>query len=136
MSKIQKVKPPTTICGCKVVQDVTEVIQKLTDGEVVYRYEFGDSMLPILSSGEYCRLTPIRNGEEAEIGDAVFCCVNGCWMTHLVWNKSNSASKENGTFYLIGSTWGEYYGWTNQVLAIAQGTNIIEEENNHKYFQD
>ena len=51
MSKIQKVKQPTTICGCKVVQDVTEVIQKLTDGEVVYRCQLHPPKGGCLSKG-------------------------------------------------------------------------------------
>jgi hypothetical protein len=110
-----------------VIQEIEDVIQALQKDEVVCRYEFGDSMQPILQSGEYCKLTPLKSNQEASIGDAVFCCVHGCWMTHMVWNVSHSSA--NGTFYLIGSSSGDMYGWTNKVLAIAQGTNVVEEYN-------
>lgn len=50
--------------------------------------------------------------------DAVFCKVDGYYLTHLVWLKSNG-------YCLIGSSHGGLNGWTNEVYAIATKTNKI-----------
>ena len=109
---MKNVNNPQTLDGLKVVQDIDEVVKTLQNGEAVARFEYGDSMQPILVNGQYARLTPTKT--LPKIGDAVFCKVNGYWMTHMVWNV-NEASK----YCLIGSSDGDMYGWTNEVLAIA-----------------
>ena len=110
----------TKIDGLTIVQDVDETIKYLKNGETVARCEFGDSMLPIFKSGQYARLTPCYNNPN--IGDAVFCCVNGVWMIHLVW-MVNKPSKQ----CLIGDTSGNMYGWTSEILAIATPMNYIQQ---------
>lgn len=109
------------VMGFPVVQDVEEVLENLKNKKVVARFEYGDSMSPILVNGEYAILVPIDAISDVNIGDAVFCEVNGCYLTHMVWMKSNG-------YCLIGSSHGEINGWTDKVYAIAEKTNIIEGE--------
>ena len=42
----------------KVCNDAIDAIDKLSKGEIIARFEFGDSMLPLLESGEYAVLVP------------------------------------------------------------------------------
>lgn len=110
--EIEIVKNAEKLDGLRVIQNLEEVIETLKEGETIARFEFGDSMMPIFESGQYARLTRLK--ELPQIGDAVFCCVNGYWMTHMVW-MCNRASGQ----CLIGSTSGEIYGWTDEILALA-----------------
>jgi hypothetical protein len=59
------------------------VIEKLKNGEDVIHRGKGNSMTPLIKSGQRVLLTPCT-WEEAEIGDAVFCKVRGMITTHLV----------------------------------------------------
>ena len=54
---------------------IGEILGELSKGNNVARYEYGDSMMPLLQSGEYCILIP-ANKTTIEVGDAVFCEVN------------------------------------------------------------
>ena len=116
---MERVHNASIIDGLRVVQDMDEAVKTLKNGEMIARFEFGDSMRPILVSGQYARLSPIH--DVPHIGDAVLCCVNGYWMTHMVWNV-NYATK----YCLIGTSQGDMYGWTNEVLAIATPLPYIE----------
>lgn len=122
MQENELVKGPSTLQGLKVIQDIEEVVSTLKQGETVARFEYGSSMRPIFESGQYARLRKLGQDEQAEIGDAVFCKVCGYWMTHMVWMKNRATG-----YYLIGSSSGEMYGWTNEVLAIATPMPFIEE---------
>ena len=64
---------PQEINGIRVVQSDEEVVKALKNGETVCRYEWGDSMTPVLKNGEYANLTPIKDINEVQRGDAVFC---------------------------------------------------------------
>lgn len=123
---LKVVENPQTLDGLRVIQEIDEVVNTLKQGECIARYERGDSMQPILVSGQYARLTPLRN--KPKNGDAVFCCVNGHWMTHMVW-----VSNEDSGQCLIGSTSGQLYGWTNEILALAQPMPYIEKEHETLY---
>lgn len=122
---MKKVKNPSKINGIKVVNEIGEAIKALQENRAIARFEFGDSMHPILKNGEYAIITPIKDVDEVKIGDAVFCEVNGYPMTHMVLMKSNSA---NGKLFLIGSSRFEIYGWTNTIYGIAHGTDVCEEK--------
>ena len=126
MRKIKYVKNPEFINGIKVINSPHLAIDMLNNGIELARFEFGNSMSPKLLSGEYCILKPLKNGEEANVGDAVFCKVNGIVMTHMVLSKKNKDSKVE---YLISDTYGNIYGWTSEIYAIAHGTNVLEKEN-------
>jgi hypothetical protein len=128
---IKYVNSPSTITvdGVKypVVNDIREAVEMLKNGITIARFEFGDSMSPVLVSGEYCIVEPIKELEGINnigIGDAVLCKVGDHLMTHMVLMISDSAY--DGTKYLIGNTWMQYYGWTDTIYGIAKGTKIIE----------
>lgn len=130
---VKYVKNPKMLNGVVVINNAIEALDMIRSGHKVARFEFGNSMTPILNSGEYCILTPLKDGEEANIGDAVFCSVGGYIMTHMVLMKSKSA-KDGKPFYLIGGSDLQIYGWTDKVYAIANGTRIFEK--NDSYFED
>lgn len=123
MSKIN-VKNLTTLKGHRVVNDIQEAVECLKRGEIIARYEFGDSMSPILVSGEYCIVEPVFDTSTINVGDAVLCEVNGYLMTHMVILKSNSHA--DYPHFLIGSTHYDIYGWTWKIYGIAKGTNYVE----------
>lgn len=126
---IQYVNEPSEINGVVVENDANEALAMIKKGREVARYEFGESMMPILKSGEYCILRPLLGNQEANIGDAVFCEVDGYLMTHMVIMKSNSA-KNHKPYYLIGDTsYTNVFGWTDKVYATAHGTNVIQNFN-------
>lgn len=127
------VESPTTIDGIRVVQDEKEVLEALSKGETVCRFEWGDSMHPILKNGEYAKLIPIKDLSEVKRGDAVFCKIkdeeNGgeYYMTHMVWEISTSSHDGNEKpWFKIGSSMFSIFGWTQDVYAIAVGMNVFE----------
>lgn len=125
------VKNPEELNGIKVYNNEREALRHILKGEEVARFEFGDSMMPILSSGQYCKLTPVKNTNEINVGDAVFCDLNGYLMTHMVLMKSNSSYGKPK--FLISSSGLSVYGWTDKVYAIAKGIPFIEDSNEIKY---
>lgn len=129
-NEITVVKSPETICGYRVFNDAVQALEQLRLGETIARYEFGNSMYPLLKNGEYAIITPmVDNTEPIKVGDSVFCEVNGYLMTHMVVAISNTAKE--GTMYLIGSSMLDLFGWTSNVYGIAKGTRIFED-----YHQD
>ena len=110
---------PEEINGIPVVQDPREVVERLAAGETIARFEYGDSMYPVLVSGEYAKLTPVTSLDEVKVGDAVCCNVMNNFMTHRVISEHTTPE---GKCFQIGDTWGHIYGWTDIVYAIA--TNI------------
>lgn len=127
MRKItEEEKKLNKIYSFNIVQDIDEVINKLSNNECIARFEYGDSMTPILNNGEYAILMPIHSvKDDINVGDAVFCKVNEHWMTHMVWIKNNDTNQ-----CLIGSTNGTLYGWTDIIIAKAVRTKdrVIEGE--------
>ena len=113
----------------QVCNNPFDAIEKLKKGEIVARYERGDSMQPLLYDGEYAVLVPHKKGD-IKVGDAVFCNVNGYVMTHMVMMISNV---QNNPLYLIGSpnynVNGTFniYGWTDTIYAKALKTNVFEQ---------
>ena len=83
--------------------------QRLVDGETFETSEKGNSMVPLLYSGEKHVLTPVRL-EDVQVGDIVYCKVKGCFYTHLV----KGCNKKRGL--LIGNNHGGINGWTKQVF--------------------
>lgn len=124
MKKIAFENIPSVIDGFPVVQDIEKAVQCLTDDKVyICRYEFGDSMMPILRSGQFCAIHPLEDGEEPNIGDAVFCSVSGYVGTHMVLNKSKI--DPNKTWYMIGTTDMTPIGWTDEIYGIANAMDVL-----------
>lgn len=84
-------------------------LERLQKGETFITSEKGNSMIPLIKSGQEHKLAPITNLNEIKEGDIVYCKVNGNYYTHLV--KAVSAK---GTV-LIGNNKGGINGWTKQV---------------------
>jgi len=81
---------------------------RLMKGETFITSEKGNSMIPLIKSGQKHKLSPIK-WEDCEEGDIVYCKVKGNFYTHLVKGKSG----ERGL--LIGNNKGKLNGWTKQV---------------------
>lgn len=80
---------------------------KLEEGQTFITSEKGNSMLPLIKSGQEHELTPI-NWEECKKGDIVFCKIRYRYYTHLV-----HAVSDRGL--LIGNNKGYLNGWTKSV---------------------
>lgn len=78
------------------------------NGESFATSEKGNSMQPLINSGQEHILSPVI-WQNCEVGDVVYCKVRGNFYTHLV------KSKNNNTGLLIGNNKGGINGWTKQV---------------------
>lgn len=83
-------------------------ISKLRNGETITTSEKGNSMTPIIKSGQKHILEPVSL-EQVSKGDVVFCKVNGRYYTHLV-----TAVGERGV--QISNNQGHVNGWTKIVF--------------------
>ena len=84
-------------------------LEKLQNGESFKTSEKGNSMLPLLKSGQEHELTPIK-WEDTDIGDIVYCKVSGNFLTHLVKAKDPLKGCQ------IGNNKGGINGWTKNVF--------------------
>ena len=57
--------------------------EALAEGKTIITSEKGNSMTPLIFSGQKHKLAPCTL-EEAQVGDIVYCKVNGRYFTHLV----------------------------------------------------
>ena len=83
-------------------------LKRLQNKETFITSEKGNSMSPLINSGQKHKISPIT-WEECNEGDIVYCKVKGNFYTHLVKSKNN----EKGL--LIGNNKGGINGWTKQV---------------------
>lgn len=89
----------------------------LQEGKTFETSEKGNSMVPLLYSGEKHILTPITL-EEVQIGDIVFCKVKGSYYTHLVTAKDEQKGAQ------ISNNHGHVNGWTKQVYGKVIKTGV------------
>jgi hypothetical protein len=61
-------------------------LEKLQNGETFVTNEKGNSMIPLINSGQEHKLTPAK-WEDCNVGDIVYCKVKGNFYTHLVKGK-------------------------------------------------
>lgn len=83
-------------------------LERLQNKESFVTSEKGNSMIPLIYSGQKHKLEPIE-WTDCKEGDIVYCKVKGNFYTHLVKGKNN----EKGL--LIGNNKGGINGWTKQV---------------------
>lgn len=83
-------------------------LEKLQNGETFTTSEKGNSMVPLIKSGQEHILEPVT-WEQCEEGDIVYCKVKGNFYTHLVKGKNIDRG------LLIGNNKGGINGWTKQV---------------------
>lgn len=84
-------------------------LEKLQKGETFVTKEKGNSMVPLIKSGQEHMLAPIT-WVETQIGDIVYCKVKGRFYTHLVKAKNPDKGCQ------IGNNKGGINGWTKQVF--------------------
>lgn len=84
-------------------------LEKLQNGETFITSEKGNSMTPLIMSGQEHKLAP-ATWEQVEVGDIVYCRVGGYYYTHLV------KAKELQRGVQIGNNRGGINGWTKQVF--------------------
>jgi hypothetical protein len=84
-------------------------LEKLLNGETFITSEKGNSMVPLIKSGQNHKLEPATL-ETIEVGDIAYVKVKGNFYTHLVKAKN----KEKGC--LIGNNKGGINGWTKQIF--------------------
>ena len=77
-------------------------------GETFITNERGNSMVPIIKSGQNHKLTPAKL-DEVEVDDIVYCKVHGNFYTHLVKAKDPIKGVQ------IGNNKGGINGWTKNV---------------------
>ena len=83
-------------------------LEKLQNGKTFTTSEKGNSMVPLIKSGQEHVLEPAI-WDQCEEGDIVYCKVKGNFYTHLVKGKNSDRG------LLIGNNRGGINGWTKQV---------------------
>ena len=83
-------------------------LERLLNGETFTTSEKGNSMVPLIKSGQEHELSPIT-WEQAEVDGIVYCKVRGNFYTHLV------KAKDTQKGLLIGNNKGNINGWTKSV---------------------
>ncbi len=84
-------------------------LEKLQNNETFITSEKGNSMVPLIKSGQDHKLAP-ATCESVNVGDIVYCKVKGNYYTHLVKAKNDTKG------CLIGNNKGGINGWTKQVF--------------------
>jgi hypothetical protein len=83
-------------------------LEKLHNGESFKTSEKGNSMVPLIKSGQEHMLEPVEI-KYVVVGDIVYCKVRGNFYTHLV----KAIDPKKGC--QIGNNKGNINGWTKQV---------------------
>ena len=83
-------------------------LERLLNKETFVTSEKGNSMVPLIKSGQDHKLEPVK-WEDCNVDDIVYCKVKGNFYTHLVKGKNI----EKGL--LIGNNKGGINGWTKNV---------------------
>ena len=83
-------------------------LERLLKGETFVTKEKGNSMIPLIKSGQPHKLAPVKI-EDVNIGDIVYCKVSGKFYTHLVKAKNDQKGCQ------IGNNKGHINGWTKNV---------------------
>lgn len=98
-------------------------LERLQNGETFITSEKGNSMVPLIKSGQEHKIAPATI-ETVEVDDIVYCKVKGNFYTHLV------KAKDDKKGCLIGNNKGGINGWTKKVFGkvIEVGDSIEKEE--------
>ena len=95
---------PYDFCG----KENHESAEKLRTGLVGRLQGFGQSMTPILKSGQEVICEPVKDDTKLSKKDIVLCKVKGHYYLHLIHAIKND--KE----YLIGNNHGHMNGWVSR----------------------
>jgi len=83
-------------------------LARLIKGETFITSEKGNSMAPLIKSGQEHKLAP-TTWQQVKVGDIVYCKVHGRFYTHLV----KATDPNRGC--QIGNNRGKINGWTRLV---------------------
>lgn len=83
-------------------------LEQLLMGKTIETSEKGNSMVPLIKSGQKHILSPATI-DEVSVGDIVYCKVHGRFYTHLVKSKNDIRG------CLIGNNRGGTNGWTKHI---------------------
>lgn len=86
-------------------------LERLQNGESFITSEKGNSMVPLIKSGQKHKLAP-ATWEEVEVGDIAYCKVKGSFYTHLVTAKDDKKGCQ------ISNNKGRVNGWTKAVFGV------------------
>lgn len=86
-------------------------LERLQSGESFITSEKGNSMVPLIKSGQEHTLAP-ATWETVEVGDIVYCKVKSNWYTHLVTAKNEKRGCQ------ISNNSGYVNGWTKSVYGV------------------
>lgn len=84
-------------------------LERLQKGETFITSEKGNSMSPIIKSGQNHKLAPAKL-EDVNVDDIIYCKVYGNYYTHIVKAKNDLKG------VLIGNNKGGINGWTKNVF--------------------
>lgn len=93
--------------------------EHLKNGEECILIGYGQSMTPILKSGQAVHVTPLTNDIELNKNDIVFCKVAGHFYLHKI-----SAIK-NGNTYQISNNHGHVNGWVGRSQIFGKVVEIL-----------
>ena len=86
-------------------------LERLQNGESFITSEKGNSMVPLIKSGQKHMIEP-ATWEEVQVGDIAYCKVKGNWYTHLVTAKNEKRGCQ------ISNNRGNVNGWTKAVYGV------------------
>jgi hypothetical protein len=91
-------------------------LERLQSGESFITSEKGNSMVPLIKSGQDHMLAP-ATCKDVQVGDIAYCKVKGNWYTHLVTAKNEKRGCQ------ISNNQGYVNGWTKAVYGVV--TEVI-----------
>ena len=95
-----------------------QTIEKLKSGQTCLVQGFGQSMTPILKSGQVCRVEPVTEETELKKNDIVLCKVNG----HIYLHKISAI---DGKRYQISNNHKHVNGWVGRNNIFGIVTEIL-----------
>lgn len=93
--------------------------KKLQEGETIVVIGYGQSMTPIMKSGQPALVEPVTEDSVLNKNDIVLCRVNGHYYLHKIWSVKNNNS------YLIGNNHGHANGTVSRKNIFGIVTKII-----------
>ncbi len=81
-------------------------IERLSNGEHAVFRPLGHSMMPLIRTGQLCKVAPV-NGDDLAVGDIVLCRVGRTAYLHLI-------KAIDGARFQIGNNRGRINGWVGR----------------------
>ena len=95
-----------------------QTIEKLKNGEICLVQGFGQSMTPILKSGQVCKVVPIAEDMILKKNDIVLCKVKG----HIYLHKISAI---NGNRFQISNNHKHVNGWVSRNCLYGKVVEIL-----------